>query len=94
MAIVQNLIKEIEICKSSGIPDLSTRLIKDAFLFLVPELTHLFNESIQTCIFPKAWRRGSVTPILKDGDPLDPGNWRLISILPLPSKLLEQAVHH
>ena len=94
MTIVHKLVREIEICKSSGIPDLSAQMLKDAFLVLVPELTHLFNESIQQGVYPKAWRSGFITPIPKDGDPLDPGNWRPISILPLPSKLLEKAIHH
>ena len=33
-------------------------------------------------------------PIPKEGDPLDPGNWRPITILPLPSNLLEKAIHY
>ena len=51
------------------------------------------NESIKTGLFPSAWRIGNITPILKEGSPLDPGNWRPITLLPLPSKLLEKAVH-
>ena len=37
---------------------------------------------------------GTITPIPKKGDTLDPGNWRPITILPLPSKLLEKVVHY
>ena len=58
------------------------------------ELTHLFNESIRTGIFPREWVIGNITPIPKEGDPLDPNNWRPVTILPLPSKLLEKAVHY
>ena len=58
------------------------------------ELTHIINESIRTATFPDAWAVGSITPIPKEGDNLDPGNWRPISILPLPSKLLERAIHY
>ena len=35
-----------------------------------------------------------ITPIPKEGDPLDPNNWRPLRILPLPSKLLEKGVHY
>ena len=35
-----------------------------------------------------------ITPIPKEGSPLDPGNWRPITILPLPSKIMERAVHY
>ena len=94
MDIVRKLVKEIEISKSSGIENLNSRLIKDAFTVLIPELTHLFNDSIETGIFPLSWSIGSITPIPKDGDLLEPGNWRPITILPLPSKLLEKAIHY
>ena len=92
--MVERYIKDIVICKSSGITNLSSMLVKDAFKVLSVELTHIINESIWTSTFPKAWAVGSITPIPKEGDCLDPGNWRPISILPLPSKLLERAIHY
>ena len=94
MDIVQKLVKKIDVSKSSGILEVNSRTLKDAFEVLIPELTHLFNESLQTGAFPLAWSIGYITPIPKEGDPLEAGNWRPISILPLPSKLLEQAVHY
>ena len=92
--VVRRLIKGIEISKSSGIAFISSRLLKDAFTILVPELTHLFNESICMGIFPADWRIGSITPIPKEGNPLEPGNWRSITLLPPPSKLFEKAIHY
>ena len=94
MTVVEKHIKNIEVCKSSGLPDISSQLLKDAFLVLVPELTHLFNESLSTGVFPQSWCTGRITPIPKDGDLLSAGNWRPISLLPLPSKLLEKIVHY
>ena len=52
------------------------------------------NESIRTCTFPDAWSLGIITPVLKEGDPLEPGNWRPITLLPIPGKLLERALHY
>ena len=94
MDVVEKLVKKVDVNKSSGILELNSKALKDAFIVLIPELTHLFNESLQTGVFPDAWSMGYITPIPKEGDPLDAGNWRPISILPLPSKLLEQAVHY
>ena len=37
---------------------------------------------------------GVVTLIPKEGDPLDSGIWRPITVLLLPSKLLEKAIHY
>ena len=94
LSVVERYIKEINVCKSSGINGLSSLLMKDAFKVLSVELAHLINESLRTSTFPDAWAIGEITPIPKEGDPLDPGNWRPITILPLPSKLLEKAVHY
>ena len=94
MDVVEKLARKIDTSKSSGISEVNSQALKDAFVVLIIELAHLFNESLQTGIFPDAWSTGYITPIPKEGDPLEAGNWRPISILPLPSKLLEQAVHY
>ena len=94
LTVVEKYIKDIQVCKASGITDLSSILIKDAFKVLAVEIAHIINESIRTSTFPDKWAVGSITPIPKDGDNLDPGNWRPISILPLPSKLLKRAIHY
>ena len=93
MNIVQTLIKEIDIYKSSGIENINARVLKDSFTVLYVELTHLFNESLGTGVFPEDWTLGNITPIPKEGDILEANNWRPVTILPLPSKLLEKAVH-
>ena len=94
LTVVEKYIKDVQVCKASGITDLSSILIKDAFKVLAVEIAHIINESIRTSTFPDKWAVGSITPIPKDGDNLDPGNWRPISILPLPSKLRERAIHY
>ena len=92
--IVEKLTKSIDIYKSSGIHNIGSELVRDAFLVLNVELTHLLNESLSQEIFPLKWAVGNVTPIPKDGDLLDPGNWRPITVLPIPSKIIERAVHY
>ena len=94
MQIVEKLVHNINIHKSSGIQDLSSELLRNAFSVLIVELTHLFKESITQKIFPAKLAVGCITPIPKGGDHLDPGNWRPITILPIPSKLLERAIHY
>ena len=40
-----------------------------------------------------AWKKAQVTPIPKDGNPLDVNNYRPISLLPIPSKIIEHLIH-
>ena len=90
---VSKLIKQISVHKSSAIPSLSSRLLKDSFTILSKQLTHLFSMSLKKGGVPEKWKHATVIPIPKEGDHADVNNLRPISLLPLPGKLLEQVVH-
>ena len=94
LSVIEKYIRKIDICKSSGILIISSKLMKDALPVLSVELTHIINESISQRSFPDKWALGLVTPIPKGGDPYDPNNWRPITILPIPSKIMERALHY
>ena len=53
----------------------------------------MFNLSLETTIFPADWKRALVVPIPKTGDLTSVQNYRPISLLPLPGKILEKLVH-
>ena len=81
---VLKLCKEIEVMKASGIDELSARICKDAFVVLSKEITHLF---------PEKWKIAKVIPLFKGGDREKVGNFRPVSLLPLPGMMLEKIVH-
>ena len=87
---ILKIVNDIEISKGSGIDFLPSFILKDAFKCIVSQVTHMMNQSLITSIFPTAWAIASVTPIPKTGNLLSVKNWRPISILPLPGKLLEK----
>ena len=90
---VISLCKEIETYKSSGLEKLSSKICKDAFMALSPQLTYLFNCSLSASVFPDAWKVAKVVPLFKGGNREDVNNYRPVSLLPLPGKLLEKIVH-
>ena len=90
---VFNVVKHINVSKSSGIDNISSFVIKEAFGFLVREVTYMFNQSIRTSKFPDAWKQALVVPIPKVGNLNNVKNFRPISLLPLPGKILEKIVH-
>ena len=89
-----NLCKDININKASCVNHLSSEIIRDAFLAVPRYVVHLFNVSFNTGIIPKLWKISKVTPLQKPGDKSDVSNLRPISLLPLPSKLIEKIVHN
>ena len=87
------LCREIETLKSSGMDEISSRICKDAFLVVADQLVYLFNCSLRTGIFPDEWKVAKVIPLYKGGDREVVGNYRPVSLLPLPGKILEKIVH-
>ena len=53
----------------------------------------MLNLSVKTAIFPGAWKEVLVVPIPKGGNQTQVKNYRPISLLPLPWKLLERLLH-
>ena len=90
---VSNLCRQISVTKSSGFEDIASKILKYAFLVLVPQLMYLFNLTFQSSKFPERWKRATIIPLFKGGDRTRVGNYRPVSLLPLPGKLLEKIVH-
>ena len=90
---VLKVVKSINTSKSSGIENVSSFILKETFTILLAQITHLFNLTTRTCVFPKAWKEALVIPIPKTGNLTKVQNYRPISLLPLPGKLLEKLIH-
>ena len=90
---VYKIVKEINVSKSSGLEHFSSFVIKELFEALIPVITHMYNLSIEKSVFPSAWKWALVVPIPKSGDLTNDTNYRPISLLPLPGKILEKLIH-
>ena len=90
---VLDVVKIIDVNKSSSIEHLNSNMLKKAFTILLIQLTHLFNCSLGSSIFPDEWKLGKIIPIPKSKVMKYVTNWRPISLLSLPGKLLEKLVH-
>ena len=79
--------------KSSGVPDIFSKVVKDAFLVIIPQMVHMFNLSFASGIFPTKCKRATIISLYKGGDRTDVSNYRPVSLLPLLGKLIEKVVH-
>ena len=91
---VKKLVHEINITKSSAIDGISSKILKTAFTHTPDRLVDIFNCSFNTQVIPDVWKISKVTPIPKAGDPRLVNNYRPISLIPLPCKLIEKIVHN
>ena len=80
--------------KPSGLKNINAHVLKDVMENSATHFTHLFNESISTSKFPQKWSQAVVTPIPKTGNLKNVSNWRPISILSVPSKIMEKLIQN
>ena len=91
-AHIKKIIDSLTSSKSRDAFHMDSMLIKKHLNTLTRPITHLINLSITQSCFPNNWKRAVITPIFKSGDPLEPNNYRPISILPVLSKITEKVV--
>ena len=84
----------ININKASCIDNISSEILRDAFLAVPSKIVNLFNTSFTTATIPDSWKKAKVTPLQKPGNRSLVTYLRPISILPLMSKLIEKIVHN
>ena len=86
-------VNELNSNKSSGPDNLSPKLLKLVGDDVVPSMYRLLNASIKSESFYSSWKIGKLTPIFKKDDATEIGNYRPISLLSIPSKILESEVN-
>ena len=89
---ILGIINDLPNKSSTGFDDISMRLIKAIKTEIMPSLTCIFNQSLNTGIFPKKLKIAKVIPIRKKGSLNDISNYRPISPLPSISKILEKMI--
>ena len=91
---VKKGISKLKKNKASG-PDqiLNEYLIYGKEALCAP-ITKLFNLSLSSNSFPGIWTEGHITSIFKNGNQMDPNNYRGITILSCLGKLLTALMNH
>ena len=91
---VLNLLKSIDVTKSSGPDDIPGSILVKCATELSTPLTILLNTSLRTGVFPTYFKYANITPVLKSGDRSLAKNYRPISLLNLFSKVFEVIIHN
>ena len=90
---VRLIFKDITPKNSTGIDDLSTRVLKSIQEPLIPILCIIINQSLINGVFPSKLKLAKVKPLYKKDDASQFENYRPISLLPVISKVFEKVVH-
>ena len=90
---VCKLLKKLDAKKATALDKIPSKLLKLAEDIVSPSLTHIFNESMRTGIFPSEWKLAKVSPIFKKGAKTDSNNYRSISVITIVSKIFEKIIY-
>ena len=90
---IGDMLKGLNSAKATGLDNISARFLKDAADLIAPFMAHFINLSLEQGTVPDDLKHSKVIPLFKKGDRSDPGNYRLVSILSVASKVLEKVVH-
>ena len=77
---------------SMGPDQIPAKYLKLVAEYIASPLTHIINSFISCQRFPDAWKQARVSPIPKITNPTEADHFRLISILPVLSKVYERLV--
>jgi hypothetical protein len=76
---------------SPGIDEIPAWILREFSPILAAAVTHVFNSSLSSCLYPECFKFATVTPIPKTRSPTL-SDFRPISLLPLLSKVFERII--
>ena len=89
---VAQIIDNLKPKTSTGIDNISSKLLKRTTDSITAPLTIIINQMMASGIFPDALKVSKVIPLYKKGDESNLSNYRPIALLPSISKIFEKAI--
>ena len=86
---IRKIIKFLDVNKAHEHDGISVRMIKMCDESMVQPVSLIFRGCIDTGVYPDTWKKSSTVPVHKKGDKQIVNNYRLLSLLPIYNRVIE-----
>lgn len=93
LADVYRALQDLKPKRSAGPDGIPPYIFKDCRSVLAKPLLHIYNQCLQTAVFPEKWKLTRVVPVSKGGLTDSVDGFRPVAVLSTPAKVLETAIH-
>ena len=90
---VLKLLKNLDENEAAGLDNLSGKVLKGGATVLAKTISQICNLSIKYSIFLSECKIAKLKALFKKDSRTVPKNYRLMSLLPLVSKIIEKVIH-
>ena len=87
---IAKVIQNLDPNKAHGHDKISIGMVKVCGPSIFKNLEIIFNQCLETGVFPSEWRKGKIVPMHTKGDKQMLQNYRPVSLLPICGKILER----
>ena len=89
---IAKVIQNLDPNKAHDHDNIVIRMVKVCGPSIYKPLEIIFNQCLETGVFPSEWKKGNIVPIHKKGDKQMLQNYRPVSLLPICGKILERLI--
>ncbi|KFP27790.1 RNA-directed DNA polymerase from mobile element jockey, partial [Colius striatus] len=89
---VKDQLSSLDVHKSMGLDRMHPQVLREMVEVTAKPISIIFSKSWRTGEVPEDWKKANVTPVFKKGKKEDLGNYRTVSLISIPGKVIEQLI--
>ncbi|XP_065662819.1 uncharacterized protein LOC136085442 [Hydra vulgaris] len=94
ISVVEKYLSKLDTNKATGMDKVHLKVLKECNSAFAKPLSLILNKSFETSKLPKLWSCANIIPLFKNGNKLDPSNYKSVSLTSVVCKVMERIIKH